>query len=216
MSSNILLVEDHLIVKDGIKLVLDSEDELHVVGDLSRGDEVLPFLAKNQVDLVLLDINLPGVDGLTLASEIKTKYAGVKILVLTFYNKAAFIKGIAESGAEGYILKNSSKEEVITAIFKVLNGENHFSKEATETLLKSMRRQGTNYEVKLTKREIEVMILMANAYTVNEVADKLFISAHTAETHRKNIMAKLKFKNKAEMTLYAKENGYLDLPGSID
>ncbi len=216
MSYNILIVEDHLIVKDGIKLVLESEDELTIVGDLHNGADVLPFLKKNKVDLILLDINLPGVDGLTLATQIKEQFIGVKILVLTFYNKAAFIKGIAESGAEGYILKNSSKDEVISAIFKVLNGENYFSKEATNTLLKSMRRQGTNYEVKLTKREIEVMILLASAYTVNEVADKLFISAHTAETHRKNIMAKLKFKNKAEMTLYAKENGYLDLPGTIE
>ncbi len=214
MSYNILIVEDHLIVKDGIKLILESEDELTVVGDLHNGDEVVPFLEKNEVDLILLDINLPGTDGLTLAREIKEKHGSVKILVLTFYNKAAFIKGIAESGAEGYILKNSSKDEVISAIFKVLNGENHFSKEVTNTLLASMRRQGTNYEVKLTKREIEVMILLAKAFTTNEVADKLFLSAHTVETHRKNLMAKMKFKNRAEMTLYAKENGYLDLPES--
>ncbi len=212
MSYNILIVEDHLIVKDGIKMVLESEEELSIVGDLHNGDEVIPFLEKNEVDLILLDINLPGKDGLTLAREIKEKYSSAKILVLTFYNKAAFIKGIAESGAEGYILKNSSKDEVVNAIFKVLSGENHFSNEVTKTLLDSMRRQGTNYEVKLTKREIEVMILLARAFTTNEVADKLFLSAHTVETHRKNLMAKMKFKNRAEMTLYAKENGYLDLP----
>lgn len=212
MSYNILIVEDHLIVKDGIKLIIDNEEGLNVIGDLEKGDEVMPFLKKEKVDLILLDINLPNVDGITLTTEIKTKHPEIKILVLTFYNKAAFIKAIIESGAEGYLLKNSSKNEVIHAIYRVLDGEDYFSKEASDTLMKSMRRQGTNYEVKLTKREVEVMILLARAYTVNESAEKLCISAHTVETHKKNIMAKLKLKNKAALTLYAKENGYLELP----
>lgn len=212
MSTKILIVEDHLVVKDGIKLLLGDKSDLLVVGDLHHGDGVIPFLEKNEVDLVLLDINLPGKDGLTLAREIKASHKHVKILVLTFYNKAAFIKGIAESGAEGYLLKNSSAEELISAIYKILDGENYFSDQATKTLIESYRRQGTNFEVRLTKRETEVMILIAQAYTINEIAEKLFISAHTAETHRKNIMAKLKFKNRVELTLYAKENGYLDLP----
>ncbi len=209
---NILIVEDHLVVKEGLRMVLSQEEALNIVGDLESGGEVMSFLAKNQVDLVLLDLNLPEVDGITLTRQIKSQYPQIKVLALTFYNKAAFIQGVAEAGAEGYLLKNSSKEEVIKAIFGVLNGKNHFSKEATDTLLSSMRRQGTQHEVKLTKREIEVMKLLASAYTVNEVAEKLFISAHTAETHRKNIMAKLKLKNKADLTLYAKDNGYLDLP----
>lgn len=212
MSYKILLVEDHLVVKDGFKAVLSLEERLDIVGDLDNGSDVMPFLTKNSVDLVLLDLNIPGVSGLTLAKEIKTSYPKTKVVALTFYNKAAFIKGIVEAGADGYLLKNSSREEVISAIYKVLNGEEYFSKEAMNTLIASMRRQGTNYEVKLTKREIEVMILLAKAFTVNEVAEELIISTHTAETHRKNIMAKLKFKNKAELTLYAKENGYLDLP----
>lgn len=212
MSYKILIVEDHLIVKDGIKMVLKKEADLEIVGDLDDGDEVISFLKKTPVDLILLDINLPKVDGVTLARKIKSEFQTVKILVLTFYNKAAFIKEIAETGAEGYVLKNSSGDEVISAIYKVLNGERYFSKEATDTLLKSLQRQGTNHQAKLTKREIEVMILIAKGFTANEIAEKLFISAHTADTHRKNIMAKLKFKNKAELILYTKENGYLDLP----
>lgn len=211
--NKILIVEDHQVVKDGLELILNEEEDLEVVGALHDGGSVLPFLEKNKVDLILLDINLPTLDGIWLANEIKTNYAEIKVLVLTFYKKAAFVQEIAQSGAEGYLLKNSPKEEVISAIHKVLAGETYFAAEATQVLLKSLRRQGTQKETHLTKREIEVMTLLASAYTVNEVAEKLFISAHTAETHRKNIMAKLRFKNKAELVIYAKENGYLDLPG---
>ncbi len=212
MRYNILIVEDHLVVKDGLKVILDAEELLKVVGDLDNGNDVIPFMEKEPVDLVLLDINLPGINGIEITKSIKQQFPETKVLALTFYNKAAFIKKSIEAEVDGYLLKNSSREEVITAIFKVLNGETYFSREATDTLMNSFKRQNRTHVAKLTKREEEVMILLARAYTVNEVADKLFISAHTAETHRKNIMAKLRFKNKAELTLYAKENGYLDLP----
>ncbi|MEO9967980.1 MAG: response regulator transcription factor [Reichenbachiella sp.] len=213
MTHQILIVEDHQVVKEGLKLILEAEEPLEVAGALHDGNEVMTFLEDHPVDLVLLDINLPNIDGITLTTQIKDRFPKIKVLILTFYKKAAFIQEVAQSGAEGYVLKNSPKEEVISAIYKVLDGGSYFSKEVTNVLLSSMRKQGTEHVTKLTKREIEVMILLATAYTVNEVAEKLFISAHTAETHRKNIMAKLRFKNKAELTLYAKENGYLDLPG---
>lgn len=211
MTYKILIVEDHLVVKDGFEMILGSEEHIEIIGSLDKGDLVLPFLSQNEVDLILLDINLPDVDGITLTPKIKKSFPNIRILALTFYNKAAFIQGMLEAGADGYLLKNSSKEEVISAIHKVLSGETYVSSEANQTLLKSMQRQGTDHVAKLTKREIEVMILLAKAFTVNEVAEQLFISSHTADTHRKNIMAKLKLKNKADLAVYAKEHGYLDL-----
>ncbi len=208
----VLIVEDHPIFSDGLQNILADEPSISLKDKLSDGNEVLPFLSKNQIDLILLDINLPGVDGLSLLNEIKTKYPSIKILILTQYDKSAFIQSAIERGADGYLLKNLSRNQVLEAISKVLSGESFFSKEAMDTLVSSMRRQGSQYEVKLTKREVEVMTLLAKGMTVNELADKLFISAHTAETHRRNIMAKMKFKNRAELTVYASEHGYLDLP----
>ena len=208
----VLIVEDHPIFSDGLQAILTEAASFSLLDTLSDGQEVLPFLAKHMVDLVLLDINLPGVDGLSLLKEIKQRYPDIRVLILTQYDKAAFIQSAIESGADGYLLKNLSSEQVMEATSKVLAGESFFSKEAMDTLVSSMRRQGTNFEVKLTKREKEVMILLAKGYTVNEASEELFISAHTAETHRRNIMAKMKFKNRADLTVYAKEHGYLDLP----
>lgn len=208
----VLIVEDHPIFSDGLQNILADEESIFLKDKLSDGNEVLPFLSKNQIDLILLDINLPGIDGLSLLNEIKTKYPDIKILILTQYDKSAFIQSAIERGADGYLLKNLSKNQVLEAVSKVLSGKSFFAKEAMDTLVSSMRRQGTQHEVKLTKREVEVMTMLARGFTVNELAEKLFISAHTAETHRRNIMAKMKFKNRAELTVYASEHGYLDLP----
>ena len=208
----VLIVEDHPIFSDGLQNILASADTLDILAKLDNGSEVLPFLRKHQTDLILLDINLPEVDGLTLLKQVKSSHPEIKILILTQYDKAAFIQSAIEAGADGYLLKNLSRDQVLEAISKVLAGETFFAKEAMDTLVISMRRQGTAHEVKITKREKEVMILLAKGFTVNELADKLFISSHTAETHRRNIMAKMKFKNRAELTIYAKEHGYLDLP----
>ena len=210
------MVEDHAILSEGVKSLLKDHEEFAVVGELRNGNDVLPFLKYNEVHLVILDLNLPGKDGISLAREIKQLLPKVRILVLTFYNKPAFVKEIAATGVEGYLLKNSSGDDIVAAMLKVVKGESVFSKEAVDTWLKSLQRQGTGYQVKLTKREKEVMILLAKAYTTNEVATKLKISAYTAETHRKNIMAKLKMKNVAELALYARDNGYLDLPEAKD
>ena len=199
------------MVKDGLTLILNQEDKLYVSGSLDNGHDVMPFLQENKVHLVILDLNLPGIKGVVLARQIKEKYPMVKVMALTFYNKAAFIKEIAESGCEGYLVKNSSKEEVIEAIFKILNGEKYFSQEVSETMFNSLERSGTKEKVKLTKREIEVMVYLAKGYTVNEIAEKLIRSPHTVDTHRKNIMGKLGFRNRAALALYAQENGYLDL-----
>lgn len=208
----VLIVEDHPIFSDGLQDILAAEASISLANKLSDGNEVLPFLAKNQIDLILLDINLPGIDGLSLLKAIKNKHPKTSILILTQYDKAAFIQNAIESGADGYLLKNLARDEVISAVSKVLSGESYFAKEAMDSLVSSMRRQGTQHEVKLTKREVEVMTLLAKGFTVNELAEKLFISGHTAETHRRNIMAKMKFKNRAELTVYASEHGYLDLP----
>ena len=210
MKHNLLIVEDHIVLSDGLDAVLSQEEDLAVVGLVNHGDEVLPFLNQHDVDLIILDIGIPGKNGLELSTEIKNKFPRIKILVLTFHEKAAYIKSVVESGAEGYLLKNSSKNEVIQAIRQILSGQKVYSKKVTETLLNSLQTQGTSHTIKLTKREIEIMKLIANEYTSSEIAEKLFISAHTVETHRKNMIGKLNVKNTAGLVRYAVENGYLD------
>ena len=211
MNTRILLVEDHQVVREGFQLILQAEEKLDVIGSLGNGSDVLPFLLKHPIDFVLLDIDLPGVNGLILAQEIRKHYPAIRILILTFHNKAAYIKEIISTGADGYVLKNAGKDQVLKAIYHILEGETYFSKEATDTLVKSYQRQGTKKVIEPTKRELEVMILLAKGYTINEIADQFSRASHTVETHRRNAYAKMNFKNKADLTRYITENGYLDV-----
>jgi two-component system, NarL family, nitrate/nitrite response regulator NarL len=206
----ILLADDHQMVIDGIKALLMHEPEIKIEGEALHGQAALDFLACNEVDLLIMDINMPGLDGIEIARVVRKQYPTVRILVLTMYNKPAFIRGLIEVGVSGYILKNTGKEELLTAIRRVMSGEDYFDAEVTRTMLSTFKVADENAAVKLTRREEEVLRLIAKAHTTAEIAEKLFLSTYTIDTHRKNLLGKLHLKNTAGLVNYAIKNGYVD------
>jgi two-component system, NarL family, nitrate/nitrite response regulator NarL len=208
----VIIADDHQMFIDGIKALLRNEKDIKLVGEALSGDEVMALLAKEATDLVLLDVNMPVMDGIEATMKIRVAYPDVKILMLTMYNKHEFISGLINAGASGYILKNTGRKELIEAIKTVHAGKTYYSEEVTDTILQHFSKTPAEQKieaVQLTEREKEVLKLIALEYTTPEIADKLFISTNTVETHRKNLMSKLKAKNIAGLVKFALQTGLI-------
>jgi DNA-binding NarL/FixJ family response regulator len=207
----ILLVDDHKLIRDALKSYMDGDDEFEVVDEASNGQEALILLKSIKVDVVLLDISMPVMDGITCAKEISALYPDVKILALSMMNDNQFIKKMLNSGALGYILKNSGETEIKKALRAVYQGENYFSAEVNETVMQNMLKGGIKRNSKLvvdlplTSREKEVLYLIIKEYSNQEIADKLFISPRTVDAHKRNLLEKTGSKNTAGLVLYAIE-----------
>ena len=209
----IIVADDHQMFIDGIKALLKNEKEIHVVGEALNGEDVLLLLEKVMADIVLLDINMPKKDGIETTREIINKFPGVKIIILTMHNKNEFITGLVNEGASGYILKNTGKRELIEAIQTVYKGDSFFSKEVTETVMSNLHKKPAEQKIEsahLTEREKDVLRLIAQEFSTKQIADKLFISANTVETHRKNLMSKLNAKNIAGLVKFAIQTGIIN------
>ncbi len=205
---NLLIADDHQVVIDGLRSLLSLEADFNVVGEALNGKMVLEGLKDQKVDVVLLDINMPVMDGIETAKLMREHYPDVKILILTMYNKPEFIRNILEAGASGYVLKNAGKEELIDAIRKVEKGEDYFSLSVTKTMMESFKSGSDSNKVELTKRERGVLTLIAEGDKTSEIAEKLLISTHTVDTHRYNLLSKLNIKNTAGLVRYAIKNGF--------
>ncbi len=213
----LLIADDHQLFLDGLTAMLSNDAELEVSGQALNGEDVLSFLSKHEVDVVLLDINMPVLSGIDTTRKIVSEYPEVKVLMLTMYNKKEFISSMLEAGVAGYVLKNTGKTELKTAIQTVMSGGHFYSKEVTETIMEGLRspraKQNQSFEgydafyPQLTKRELEVLQLITKELTTSEIAEKLFISQHTAETHRKNLLSKLGARNTAGLVKQALLNG---------
>lgn len=205
---NLLIADDHQVVIDGLRSLLSLEADFNVVGEALNGKMVLEALKDQKVDVVLLDINMPVMDGIETAKLMREHYPDVKILILTMYNKPEFIRNILDAGASGYVLKNAGKEELIDAIRKVVRGEGYFSLSVTKTMMESFKSGSDSNKVELTKRERGVLTLIAEGDKSSEIAEKLFLSTNTVNTHRKNLLSKLNIKNTAGLVRYAIKNGF--------
>ena len=200
----ILLADDHQIVIDGLKLILESKEQYQVVGEVANGQEVLDFLVHNNVDLVVLDINMPIMDGITCAKKIKERYSDVKVIVLTMYAQKSFIEEIIKIGIDGCLLKNNTGKELADAIERVHSGRSYYDQiQAFNSEQEEVRQH------KLTEREIEIIKLLADGLSSSQIGDRLFISGHTVKTHRKNILKKLDLHNSSELIQYALNNGII-------
>ncbi|MEQ8689200.1 MAG: response regulator transcription factor [Imperialibacter sp.] len=206
----VLIADDHHLMVDGIKSLLDDVEGLEIVGVANDGEETMVFVSRKPVDVILLDLQMPKMNGFQVAEQIKKKYPAIRILVLTMYDKPGFIRELLESGVDGYVLKNTGKEELVEGIKTVNNGEKFFSKEVSGIFYDSFRKE-KDENTFLTTREIEIIKLIAQELTSQEIADKLFLSHFTVDTHRRNIINKLGVKNTAGLIRYAYENGYFDL-----
>ncbi len=212
----ILIADDHTMFVDGIESILSEVPSLKVVGRCYDGPSVIDFFKESKVDLVLLDINLPGMSGIEVCKIVKEEYPHTKVLAISMFNDYSFIAEILDNGAEGYILKNTGSEELTMAINTILDGNTYFSKEVTEMIMKGLmkKRKGSGYSAtnipKISRREKEVLALIIDEYTTQEIADKLFISLKTVESHRSSLLSKLNARNTAGMVRVAMESNLLE------
>lgn len=205
----LLIADDHKILLDGIVSLLQTEPWVSISATAGNGYEVMDLVNKNDYDVCLLDINMPGLDGIETARLIKQKKPGIKIIMLTTYNDREIISELVHIGISGYLLKNSDKLELVEAIKKVIAGHYYFSAEVEEIIMQGVAEKKNADLIVLTEREIEIMNLLAREYTNDKIATYLHISYRTVETHRKNIMQKTGAHNLAGLLKYAYGKGIL-------
>ncbi len=206
----LLLVDDHRLIIDGMKSMMKGYDFITVSGEANNGLEALQLLDIINVDIVLMDIDMPIMNGIDALKEIKKNKPDTKVIILSMHEEAGMIKSIMAIGANGYILKNSSQDELVNAIVKVYQGKNYFSAGVTQSLLNETQNQGSQFKTSieiLTSREEEILKLIASGYSNKEIGSKLFISHRTVDTHRTNLMNKLNVTNIAGLISYAIKKG---------
>lgn len=207
----ILIADDHDIVLEGYKSILSEIPNMEVVGKAANGKEVLYMLQSNLVDIVLMDLNMPQMDGIEATEKVKELFPNVKILVLTMLGDSMHIKKLVDLGVDGYLLKNSDKATLIRAIEGVYDGKPFFDGEVTKTILNRFKQkiEIDDEEVFLSDRELEIITQIALGLSTAEISEKLFISPHTVKTHRKNINFKLGIHNPAELLIFAKKKNLI-------
>lgn len=211
---NILLVDDHQIIIDGIKSLLGSVSDMQVMGEASNGKDACDFIKLLMPDVVLMDIDMPVLNGIEATKQIKAQYPQIKIIILSMHHESGLIKTMMNAGANGYLLKNSDQSELLQAIRKVNSGQQFFSSDVTLSLLdkKSDRLSGFGNDsriTELTSREIEILKLVAEGNSNKEIGDALFISHRTVDTHRTNLMKKLGVNNIAGLIRFAIQQGFV-------
>lgn len=214
----ILIVDDHPMIRQGIKSLLEDVDYIDIAAEAANGNEALNALAKGRFDLVIMDIKMPELSGIETTEKIHTMYPEVKVLAISMYDEQRYIVRMLQAGALGYVLKNTSKEELLQAINSVMNGESYFSQEVSSIMMSQfMSKKAPDYsdvvraDVALTKRETEIIKLIAEEHTNTEIAEKLGISPRTVDTHRRNLLQKLDVKNTAGLVKYAIQHNILEV-----
>jgi DNA-binding NarL/FixJ family response regulator len=214
---NILIADDHTMFVDGMESILKVESDFNVVGKCYDGPAVLDFVKENTVDIVLLDVNLPSMNGIEVCKELTHAKPNVRVLAISMFNEESFVSEILNHGAKGYILKNTGRDELLVAIRTVAKGDSYFSTEVTETIMKSLMNQrkasskSSAFIPKLSRREKEVLKLIAQEFTTQEIADNLFISLKTVESHRSSLLSKLNARNSVGLVRIAIENNLLEV-----
>ena len=203
----IFIVDDHQMIIEGLNSLLHNEDCIELVGSANSAERSLQFLKSHTCDVILMDINLPETSGIELCAMITKTYPLVKIIALSTFNQGSYVRNMMQSGANGYLLKNADKHEILKAIQTVINGNKYLTIEAEKALRYENDLQ--NKLPKLTKREKEVLNLVANGLTNHQISEKLFISTDTVDSHRKNLHSKLNVNNTAMLIKFATENHLL-------
>lgn len=217
MSVKIILVEDHAVVREGLKALLSTENNLEVVAEASNGEEAYQLVQKLRPDLVVMDMNMPVMSGLECTRILKKEFPEIRILILSMYDHESYLVDLLDAGADGYVLKNSKKEELLFAINKVANDGMYIGPEFTMNLLTKKRleksiaaqEQEQKLRVDISDREMEVLELIAQGMTNAEMANRLFISVRTIETRRKKLLEKTGTTNTATLIKFSIQNGLI-------
>ena len=210
---SVVLADDHVLIRHGIKNIVAREKSLKIIGEVGDGEALLSFLKKNQPDLVILDISMPHINGVDLTSTLKKQYPLLKILILTMHKSKQFFYRAMSAGADGYLIKSDSDNELLMAIEKIRQGRNYISPhlvdDFTDDVLKAYRNQEATTFTGLTKREKQILAMVVEGYTSKDMAAKLNLSPRTIDHHRSNLLKKFKMKNSVDLVNYAVRNGYV-------
>ncbi len=204
-----LIADDHLMFAEGLKTILEKNPEFSVEKIAENGREALDFIASQKVDMAILDVRMPVLDGITATQIIKEKYPNIKVLILSMYNRSGFIKTAIDAGIDGYVLKNHASEELIDAVRQILKGEQYYSQKVTQNLISHFKNGNWNEIIQLSEKENKVLKLLAEGLTSHEIGDQLSMSHHTINSHRKNILFKFNAKNVTQLVHEAHKHGYL-------
>ncbi|HPR31679.1 MAG TPA: response regulator transcription factor [Prolixibacteraceae bacterium] len=211
----IMIVDDHKIVRDGIRALLLGERNIRWIGEAADADSLFVLLKDKAPDVLILDIQLPGRSGVEILGELQEKYPGIRVLILSSNSDEAIILDAVKAGARGFLPKDTSADELLTAIMSVYKHEGYFGSKISKIIYNSYIGQVTRKEDKdigpLSDREVEILTLLADGFTNREIADKLFLSPRTVDTHKANIMAKLQLNSTANLVKYALRKGYIKL-----
>lgn len=200
----VFIVDDHFMVIEGIRSLLQEEKDIELIGHASGGLECLRFLKGKQPDVILMDINMPEQSGVELCRDVKNQYPGIFVIGLSTFNQYSYIDSMMQQGASGYLLKNASREELVDAIHTAMKGKLYLSDEAARTLKNAA---DTVKEIPMiTRREKEILRMIAAGHTNPQIAEQLYLSLSTVDSHRKNLMRKLNLKNTALLIRWAVEN----------
>ncbi|MDW3195916.1 MAG: response regulator transcription factor [Cytophagales bacterium] len=209
---NILIVDDHQLFAEGLKSMFNPKDEITVVGQTTNGYEVPKLLNELEVDVVLMDIDMPQIDGIATLELMKKEGFDLPVLMLTMHQSLKYIRKALEKGAQGYILKAASKKEVVDAIETVNQRKNYFHEKVSEQVFDYFRGKRSNDTTaqELSTRELEIVKCLAEGLNSKQVGEKLFISQQTVRTHRRNIMHKLHVKTTGELIRLSMEKGWIE------
>lgn len=208
---NILVADDHQIMRDGISSILKEQEEINHIYEAATGEEALKKCReKEDIDIVLLDISMPDMNGIEAAEKIKNDFPDLEIIALSMMKEEESIRNMLRAGASAYVLKSAGKPDLIQAIRNIREGKPFYSEEVTFQIMKKFKDSESAEQAKknedLTNREIEILQLIAEEYTNQEIADKLYISKRTVDTHRTNLLRKTNSKNTAGLVRYAIKN----------
>ncbi|HEX4772893.1 MAG TPA: response regulator transcription factor [Bryobacteraceae bacterium] len=209
-SLKILLADDHTIVRQGLKLILSAQPDLEVVGEAANGREAVELVQKLKPDVVLMDVAMPELNGIEATRRMMEVNSRVKILVLSMHKESVYVREILKAGARGYILKDAIDSELLNAVRSVARGDGYISPAVSGALLSDYRKDVTDPADLLTKREREVLQLIAEGKTNKEIATRLNLSVYTVDSHRGKIMEKLNLHSTGELVRFAIKNGLSD------
>ena len=210
---SILIADDHKVFRDGITSILGEVEDINIIGEANDGREVMDQLETLEPDVILMDITMGETNGIDTTKLVKQKFPFIKVLVLSMHGESAYIVKMLEAGASGYLLKDAGKDEMIRAIRTVAEGNTYYSQRVSSAIVEHLTNPNQlkkNKQIPLTKRELDVLRLIAEEYTNPEIAESLHISIRTVDTHRRNLLEKLQLKNTAGLVKYAIKQGVIE------
>lgn len=207
----LILVDDHKLLRDGLRNIIEQRSNMHIIGEASDGREGIKICSKLMPDVVVMDVAMPGLNGIEAAKQIHKAFPSIKIIGLSMHSTKQFIQGMFKAGAFGYLLKDGDSDELITAITTVMENKKYLSKDINQDFLTLLKSGKVIEKAKLSSREKEVLQLIAEGKSSKEIGDILFLSPKTVDVHRNNIMKKIDLHTIPELTKYAIQEGLTTL-----